>query len=288
MLYINKNKLKILLVVFLMTTVPEVVRSTAEMVTCNEANCGEPVDADTFKCRNGHSSIQQTDACSHGRIGPCINCDSNEVKKCRYGHLMLVNDPRCGTCDSIFRSQLLSNANASLDSGIQSAQHTLPSHSTSVPLDLAGSMWTTKSNFIQPPTFPTAKEQYKSYLADLVRWQRCTSIPKERQADVIMINVPQTHRLKERLEQEIGAKPNEGLDAIKSVLKSMYGEDDVFESFLAFKELEQKQRKTGQCIIEYTLEWECVYNKAKLNGALKEDQMKAFQYLATANCHSQT
>ena len=39
--------------------------------------------------------------------------------------------------------------------------------------------------------------------------------------------------------------------------------------------------------MEYTLEWDCTYNKAKLNGALKEDQMKAFQYLATANLENQ-
>ena len=143
-------------------------------------------------------------------------------------------------------------------------------------------MWTPKNSFIQPPTFPNSKEQYKHYLSDLIRWQRCTSVPKERQADVIMINVPQTHRLKERLEQEISKDSHgDGLEAIKSVLKSIYGEDDVFESFLSFKELEEKQRKVGQCIVKYTMEWECTYNKAKLNGALKEDQMKAFQYLAT-------
>ena len=81
MLYINKNKLKILLVVFLMTTVPEVVRSTAEMVTCNEANCGEPVDADTFKCRNGHSSIQQMPALMEelGRVSTVIPTKSRNV-----------------------------------------------------------------------------------------------------------------------------------------------------------------------------------------------------------------
>ena len=236
------------------------------MTKCSEMDCDADVDEASLQCEAGHSNVGRDAICSHGRSrnGPCIDCQSQVTKKCPYGHLMLNNDQRCATCDGILRSQLLSK-NQTIPAPTVSGNET---------------MWFSKSNSIQPPAFQSSKEQYKTYLSDLVRWQTCTSVPAARHADIIMINIPQNHKLKERLEQEIqnGAE-GDGIKAIKAV----YGEDEIYESFLAFRNLEDKQRKTGQDIIEYTLEWECVYNKAKTNGALKEGQLKAFQYLATCN-----
>ena len=62
---------------------------------------------------------------------------------------------------------------------------------------------------------------------------RCTSVPVARHADVIIINFPQNHKLKGRLEQEIQNEvEGDGIKSIKAVLKSTYGEDDIYAQSL--------------------------------------------------------
>ena len=201
------------------------------MTKCSEKDCDADVDEASLQCEAGHSNVGRDAICSHGRSknGPCIDCQSQVTKKCPYGHLMLNNDQRCATCDGILRSQLLSK-NQTIPAPTETATGTIVEA-----FSVSGNetMWFSKSNSIQPPTFPSSKEQYKTYLSDLVRWQRCTSVPAARHADIIMINVPQNHKLKERLEQEIqNEAEGDGIKAIKAVLKSIYGEDDIYESFL--------------------------------------------------------
>ena len=159
---INKNNLKILFVVSIITTVPEVVRSAERMTRCKENDCGQEIDATTLICGNGHSNAQGL-ACSHGRNGICIDCCNNDVKKCVYGHWILVSDTRCSTCGSIFRSQLvnrMASNDSCLDSGRASfsTEATVPMMNAMSSMDYA--MWTPKNSFIQPPTFPNSKEQY--------------------------------------------------------------------------------------------------------------------------------
>ena len=99
-----------------------------------------------------------------------------------------------------------------------------------------------KNEYIKPPEFFKDKGSYKQYRKDLERWNRCTSIPAENRGDIILLNIPAGHKLKEKLELEVGEKvkgARDGVQIILSALDAVYGTDDVLECYLRFRDLEQ-------------------------------------------------
>ena len=140
--------------------------------------------------------------------------------------------------------------------------------------------------YTKPPDFMTEKGNFKQYKRDVQRWTRCTSVAKKHQGDVILLNVPPTHPLKERLENEVGeavVDNEQGVQLILDTLESIYGSDQVMESYLLFRDLEVKQRQVGQDILEYVSEWETCYLRAKDKGIELQENVKAFKLLMTAN-----
>ena len=143
-----------------------------------------------------------------------------------------------------------------------------------------------KDRYIKPPEFVTEKSSFKQYKRDVERWQRYTSIPKEQHGDIILLHVPPTHPLKERLENEIGdavIDNTEGVKLILNTLETVYGSDEVLESYLLFRDLEMKQRLVGQDVMEYLSEWETLYLRAKDKGITLDETVKAFKLLMTTN-----
>ena len=115
---------------------------------------------------------------------------------------------------------------------------------------------------------------------------RCTSIDKKLLGDIILLNIPANHPLKERLENEVGEEiidNEDGVDLILDAVEAVYGSDEVLESYLLFRQLELKQRMVGQDIIEYLSEWETLYLKAKDKGITLDENVKAFKLLMTTN-----
>ena len=140
--------------------------------------------------------------------------------------------------------------------------------------------------YTNPPEFMTEKNSFKQYRRDVQRWIRCTSVDKRRQGDIILLNIPPTHPLKERLENEIGDEVIDNEDGVKLILdtlESIYGSDQVMESYLLFRDLELKQRQVGQDILDYLSEWETCYIRAKDKGIELQENVKAFKLLMTAN-----
>ena len=83
--------------------------------------------------------------------------------------------------------------------------------------------------------------------------------------DIIILNIPANHPMKERLENEVGEQVIDNEDGVKLILEaldSVYGSDEVLESYLLFRQLELKQRLVGQDVVEYLSEWESLYLKA--------------------------
>ena len=143
----------------------------------------------------------------------------------------------------------------------------------------------TRSEYTKPPEFLVDKSNFKQYKRDLERWLRCTTVEKKKQGDVILLNIPASHKLKERLEMEVGDSVidnAEGAKLILTTLESIYGDDEVLECYLRFRELELKQRTVGQDILEYISEWETVYGRAKDRGVTLEEKCKALKLLMTA------
>ena len=64
----------------------------------------------------------------------------------------------------------------------------------------------------------------------------------------------------------------EGMENLVSVLEELFGEDEITETFVLYKEFVQKTRNTGQDMLEYTIEWETLYNKVKSKGIILPDK----------------
>ena len=114
----------------------------------------------------------------------------------------------------------------------------------------------------KPPTFMADISQWVQYKRNLGRWSRCTSVAKKLQGEIVLLNIPDTHKLKERLELEVAdtVTDNEaGLELIIKHFDAIYGSDEVQESFNAYRDLEVKQRSVGQDMTEYVDEWEILY-----------------------------
>ena len=145
---------------------------------------------------------------------------------------------------------------------------------------------TQKEFYTKPPEFLSEKVTLPQYKKDLARWKRCTSVPVARQGDVVLLSIPSSHPLKERLENEIGdtvAESNDGVKIILDKLEEILGKDEVLEAYIAFKELELKQRLVGQDVIEYVTEWDTLYLRAKSKGIELHETVKSFKLLMTCN-----
>ena len=115
---------------------------------------------------------------------------------------------------------------------------------------------------------------------------RCTSVEKKRQGDLILLNIPSTNKLKERLEQEVGERVIDNEDGVKLILdllETIYGSDEVLECYLRFRDLETKQRQVGPDVLDYVGEWEVAYGCAKDRGVELDEKCKAFKLLMTTN-----
>ena len=73
------------------------------------------------------------------------------------------------------------------------------------------------------------------------------------------MNIPPSHPLKERIEDDIGDQVIDNEDSVNLILQtleSVYGSDEVMEVYLRFRDLETKQRTVGQDVVDYLNEWE--------------------------------
>ena len=101
-----------------------------------------------------------------------------------------------------------------------------------------------KDVYTKPPSFITDRTSFRQYKRDVERWVRCTSIDKKLLGDIILLNIPANHPLKERLENEVGEEIIDnvnGVDLILDAVEAVYGSDEVLESYLLFRQLELKQ-----------------------------------------------
>ena len=116
---------------------------------------------------------------------------------------------------------------------------------------------TSHSMFMRPPEFLKDKAQFRQYKIEVKRWQRVTSVAKKDQGDIIMMSIPQGHKLKQGLELDCGEaviNDEEGVKKILDALELMYGDDQVMDSYLKWKQLEEKTRKISQDVLEYMAE----------------------------------
>ena len=151
---------------------------------------------------------------------------------------------------------------------------------------ISAAQYMSMTQVARPPEFLKDKAQFKSYKRNLLRWDRLTNVEPKNRGDLVLLNIPESNKLKEMLEQEVGDQVQDNPDGVKLIieaLESLYGENEVLEGYLRFRDLEEKQRTVGQCVLEYVSEWETLYGYAKEHNIELEDRVKGFKLLMTCN-----
>ena len=223
------------------------------------------------KCSLGHAVDPNTKECDEGHRA--------DVQVCLVNHDFNTTTNRCTKC-----GQFNSSTQPPLQT--EGAQADPQEAAQAFMRTMMEGMRGMKSEYMKPPEFFRDKGSFKQYKKDLERWERCTSVPAEQRGDVILMNIPSGHKLKEKLELEVGDKVKDarnGVQIILEALDAMYGTDEVLECYLRFRDLEQKQCSVGQDILEYTHEWETLYARANEKGVTLNQMCKAFKLLDTAN-----
>ena len=231
------------------------------------------------KCSSGHVVDPSTKECDEGhRVG---------VQVCLLDHDFDLTTKRCTVCGQFNRTvPITPGSQPTPQEAAEGSQLTPQEAAAAFMKSMMEGMKGMKSEYMKPPEFFRDKGSFKQYKKDLERWERCTSVPAENRGDVILLNIPPGHKLKEKLELEVGDKVKDasnGVQIILNALEAMYGTDEVLECYLRFRDLEQKQCSVGQDILEYTHEWETLYARAFEKGVTLNEMCKAFKLLDTAN-----
>ena len=127
-------------------------------------------------------------------------------------------------------------------------------------------------NFMKKP--PTFREGccYSTFVTKTKYWCNATSIPKEKQAIVIALNLPSDgscNNLSERLFSQLGDEGLVGEDGLVSFWQFMdkeYKKDPMGEMCEAIRKFTNFKRRADQSIKDYANEFETLYNKANLKG----------------------
>ena len=203
------------------------------------------------------------------------SCDLEEIKKCCVKHPLVKDSDFCafGHIDPSAKQNP-----ADLNSLETVLRQLAASQSRSQPAAQALHIKMQEFNVSNKVTF-------KRWKVELERWREYCGIDPKDQADIILFHIPGNHMLKEKLETEMQGKTKDtdGVDKLVKILESMFGEDELTETFLDFKLWISKTRATGQDILEYAIDWETLYNKIKQRGIEIPEVPRALMFLMTCN-----
>ena len=128
------------------------------------------------------------------------------------------------------------------------------------------------TSFMKNP--PTFREGccYSTFVTKTKYWCNATTIPKEKQAIVIALNLPSDgscNNLSERLFSQIGDQGlvgEVGLQAFWQFMDKEFKKDPMGEMCEAIRKFTNFKRRADQSIKDYANEFETLYNKANLKG----------------------
>ena len=113
---------------------------------------------------------------------------------------------------------------------------------------------------------------YTTFVTRTKYWCEITSIPKDKQAIVLALNLPSDgscNNLSERLFSQLGdegLRGEEGLLKFWEFLDKEYKKDPMGEMCEAIRKFTNYKRREDQGIKEYANEFETLYNKANIKG----------------------
>ena len=141
---------------------------------------------------------------------------------------------------------------------------------------------------INPPDFAKCKT-YEQYKVELEAWQAITDLPKEKQAIVVALSLPQTPDttgIRERVFEELelsDLKKEDGMKTLTDYLDKNLGKDDLVDSLEKFEDFEDYTRRSGQSINDYVAEFDQKYNKLRKLKMELPSAILAFKLLKRAN-----
>lgn len=135
---------------------------------------------------------------------------------------------------------------------------------------------------------PTFEGNYAQFEREVKLWSRVTTVKKAEQGSALALSLVGTARqVATNMTDDLIAAEN-GLDNVLAEIKKLYEKDTMDSYHKELLELEEFRRTKNQDIVEYIVEFEMRFNKARdtLGAEPYSDEMKGFKLITNANLDS--
>ena len=140
---------------------------------------------------------------------------------------------------------------------------------------------------LEPPGFIGETKKFPEYKKDLKRWSRLTSIKPELQAELIVYRLEgHSSNIKEKIVENFGdnlVDNANGIDDLLNFLETIYGEDDMVDTYMKYVEFKNKKRKKSENIQSFIADWENSYAKCRNAKCDLPDLVLCFELLKASN-----
>ena len=144
----------------------------------------------------------------------------------------------------------------------------------------------TMSLLIEPPAFISSSKKFAEYKKDLLRWSRLTSVKPELQAELVVYRLDgHPTNIKEKIVTQLGDDLEgdaDGITKLLNFLETVYGDDDMADTYDKYVEFKNKKRKNDEAIRPFIADWENVYFKCKNSKCELPDMVLFFELLQAA------
>ena len=121
------------------------------------------------------------------------------------------------------------------------------------------------SMILEPPGFIGETKKFPEYKKDLKRWSPLTSIKPELQAELIVYRLEgHSSKIQENIVENFGdvlVDNANGIDDLLNFLETIYGEDNMVDTYMKYVEFKNKKRKKTENIQSFIADWENSYAK---------------------------
>ena len=119
---------------------------------------------------------------------------------------------------------------------------------------------------LEPPSFVSNKKTFKTNEKDLKRWSLLTTIPKTKQALMVLHFLDgDPSGIKEKIDEEIDDNilaSEEGINTLLEFFRTIYKKDSLADGFEKYMSFERLRRSANTSIQDFIPKFNTAYKKA--------------------------
>ena len=138
---------------------------------------------------------------------------------------------------------------------------------------------------LEPPAFPSKASEYKPWKEDLERWQRATSIPEDKRADVVLMKIPVTNEYRIRmglLDKVNSFHGKGGMTKLLASMDELFQDEDLLLMFKANVEYKERYKLPSESYETYVNAMEVLRLRCKEQKIPVPDWMSCLNLLHQA------